>query len=957
MFVCLEMIFFFLAFNIYDILRAQDSSCCDHAAEFSPCREACDQLSTIKSESRLKHMLQRLPDYCPESMNELWNCINASLPGASKKTDGWVGLGCCELAISAECRQNCKLASSRNDITKVCKKDSEKPLYNCITKNEMGSVCCSYAGRHTNCREYCQAIFRTDSSPSGSQINAILDYCQSVSPQLISCVGNYTKSYPIRSPVDSLYCCDRAEDSHCQSACRHILRTRTTEQEIIDELIAECDRQPLPQDPLWQCFLGNAHAPQPSHPDTSPTAKMDCAKLHCCSKANTSVCRDMCHHSSTNWGTQTLQEFDQLCEYNPVEAELVSCLADVREPCQLGCKDLSYCTNFNNRPTELFRSCNTQADQGAMNDIKLWEKGSIQMPHMSIPVRDISKCQPDMWKAVACSLQIKPCYSKSRGSVICRSDCVEILTQCGDHSRFREGQTPESICDTLSPTDDPERCIPLERYLTPSALGDITQEVIHPCNPNPCPSNQLCEVNRKGCQPGQDCLPYFCMPGCKLGEASELLVHMDSLIQVPVPSGQAGCYEVCSCGQSGRLENCADMPCVDISKTCIVGGQRQSHGSVFKVDCHLCSCFAGTPICSTRQCLSSLSSEEDRQRFTGLPCSCPDQFVPVCAQNGRTYPSACVARCMGMQDQHFSFGTCRSRDPCMPNPCPKNQRCTPSRKVCLSSTSSFPCRQYECQARSLSCDKNQLDPVCDSTNTEHPNLCLLYQRGKTLSYMGPCQDACRNRRPVCGHNGETYGTVCEAYSNRVAVDYAGPCHAVGTVSEYSGESGCDAVLCPPLSSRGCQPVTPPGACCPLCAGMLQILWNKEQMNVFPKLNRNRPMTLHDVLRILRLHVSVPQCDIFGYLSIDSAIVVLIVPVDYQPTSLQIEACNKEAEKIDSLINFGSPTLVSRVPLSAFVMSEVKVSAISQASHPTPGPPPIQLLLCALLALLLTLWAP
>lgn len=47
-----------------------------------------------------------------------------------------------------------------------------------------------------------------------------------------------------------------------------------------------------------------------------------------------------------------------------------------------------------------------------------------------------------------------------------RSDCVDILTQCGDRRRFREGQTPERICDMLSPTDDPERCIPLERYLS-----------------------------------------------------------------------------------------------------------------------------------------------------------------------------------------------------------------------------------------------------------------------------------------------------------------------------------------------------------------------------------------------------------------------------------------------------------------------------------------------------------
>lgn len=27
----------------------------------------------------------------------------------------------------------------------------------------------------------------------------------------------------------------------------------------------------------------------------------------------------------------------------------MTCLADVREPCQLGCRNLSYCTNFNNR--------------------------------------------------------------------------------------------------------------------------------------------------------------------------------------------------------------------------------------------------------------------------------------------------------------------------------------------------------------------------------------------------------------------------------------------------------------------------------------------------------------------------------------------------------------------------------------------------------------------------------
>ena len=58
----------------------------------------------------------------------------------------------------------------------------------------------------------------------------------------------------------------------------------------------------------------------------------------------------------------------------------------------------------------------------------------------------------------------------------------------------------------------------------------------------------------------------------------------------------------------------------------------------------------------------------------GLPCKCPDRFVPVCASNGRTYPSACVARCMGFKDHQFVFGQCRLSNPCANKPCQRNQR-------------------------------------------------------------------------------------------------------------------------------------------------------------------------------------------------------------------------------------------------------------------------------------------
>ncbi|MEQ2185231.1 hypothetical protein GOODEAATRI_016115 [Goodea atripinnis] len=201
--------------------------------------------------------------------------------------------------------------------------------------------------------------------------------------------------------------------------------------------------------------------------------------------------------------------------------------------------------------------------------------------------------------------------------------------------------------------------------------------------------------------------------------------------------------------------------------------------------------------------------------------------------------------------------------------------------------SSGDCAQYECVGRPAACDRNTMEPACDTDGLVHRSLCRLQQAGKTLAYMGHCQEACKKTKKVCGHNGETYNTVCEAFSDRVAVDYEGPCRAVGSLSDMSLDSVCSEVSCPPISTLGCHPITPPGSCCPICASMLQILWSQKQMNTFSKLNRNQPVAVHDVLQILRLHISVPQCDVFGYLSIDNRLVVLVAPVDIQPTPLQV----------------------------------------------------------------------
>lgn len=73
-------------------------------------------------------------------------------------------------------------------------------------------------------------------------------------------------------------------------------------------------------------------------------------------------------------------------------------------------------------------------------------------------------------------------------------------------------------------------------------------------------------------------------------------------------------------------------------------------------------------------------------------------------------------------------------------------RCVPKPQVCLTTFEKFGCSQYECVPRQLPCAQAR-DPVCDTDHMEHSNLCTLYQRGKSLSYRGPCQVCCLATKP------------------------------------------------------------------------------------------------------------------------------------------------------------------------------------------------------------------
>jgi len=42
----------------------------------------------------------------------------------------------------------------------------------------------------------------------------------------------------------------------------------------------------------------------------------------------------------------------------------------VDSPCKMGCSGMAFCSNFNNRPTDLFRSCDVEGDEIARESFK-----------------------------------------------------------------------------------------------------------------------------------------------------------------------------------------------------------------------------------------------------------------------------------------------------------------------------------------------------------------------------------------------------------------------------------------------------------------------------------------------------------------------------------------------------------------------------------------------------------
>ncbi|KAK0090073.1 hypothetical protein PV325_003528 [Microctonus aethiopoides] len=885
-------------------------SCCSLTT--GSCHNVCSQISLVKLGSDAlarEDASKRFVEFCSTEKSNFWSCVNTTLTDL-KKNENWVGRSCCHLVQYPICRSKCALAGDRSHLKNSCRSSDELEFYSCLEQREDAERCCNNVS-NTTCRTVCHELFHKP----GKQSSLKLYTSKGCFHQVPKCLKNLAESTNAENPKQYLNCCTEATTPKCLDACRKALFTSTTVREILDVLEEKC--QPaLPHSPLWSCFLQSTST-------KSPRLPLDIGKLSCCSRAANSNCQNLCWRAFEADWEMAWSQLESDCLLSTNEIELRRCLEDADEPCEMGCSGLSYCTKFNDRPTSLFRSCSSTADNAARWEADHWARGGA-IRGLGVPVRADPSCPPESLRAAACILQLRPCESRVHETQLCRADCMELMAKCVDWAAITGPYTATTMCSKLSPPHPDIPCVSLRPFMENSNESEPNlhpdQDISTPCKNNPCPESQICIL-----QPNDIEKPYVCRPSCTLGEMSRLLVPKNTWVQIPRVD-QPGCHRICQCTSKG-LEKCRNLNCYTFN-SCWVQDRFIAHRTDFYLDCNPCQCFEGEVTCSRKTC--------NEIKLLSLPCDCPAHYVPVCGRLGVTFASACLAKCTGLSANEVEFGSCSLRDPCQPNPCANGEKCLRYTRVCLSPIYK-PCKQYECVP--MDCNNKRISSgmaVCDRDNRQHSSSCALVKSGAVLAYRGPCLKGCSLRGPVCGINGEVYLNECAAWADKTVVDYLGTCVAVGLIGDEIVPRCGPAVECPPLNPPNCIGVTPPGACCPICGGAARIFYSRKQLDRIYYMMEDEAdkdsVTLNAILTALGRQLQVAQCSLRGYVTPESDIFILIQPITagMSSSALQLRACIAETEKLVTRISQRSPKIIAEVPLGSLTRAEIAHGHISFA---------------------------
>ena len=306
------------------------------------------------------------------------------------------------------------------------------------------------------------------------------------------------------------------------------------------------------------------------------------------------------------------------------------------------------------------------------------------------------------------------------------------------------------------------------------------------------------------------------------------------LVLVAAPSAQEGDYQLrLQCTGTCAAPACAPSACLLDCPSALARDARGCEACACETNIAGPSCVEGTSCGAGRVCRSGVCVDG---------CACPDAFAPVCGQDGRTYASACEARCFG--------AAVANQGACVNEACGASNACAADERCELTAGQAARCVKIE---RCAACPTT-FEPVCGADGQTYGNACLLDCAGVTARRSGVCvasssgctqsctTDAdcgardvecasgrcqprgCSPEASACGSDGVTYASACEVPFCRGvrAVASGSCCRCAGDFTPVCGRDGrtysnrCEAGC---AGARVATEGACPGACLPTSCGL------------------------------------------------------------------------------------------------------------------------------------------
>ena len=113
---------------------------------------------------------------------------------------------------------------------------------------------------------------------------------------------------------------------------------------------------------------------------------------------------------------------------------------------------------------------------------------------------------------------------------------------------------------------------------------------------------------------------------------------------------------------------------------------------------------------------------------------------------------------------------------------------------------------------------------------------------------------------------------------------------------------------------------------------LRVLYSQQAVQDIQEFLPSRNVSIQDVTSALSRLISVAQCDVFGYKSLEGDLILLVLPLSQSASRTLAQACINEAMLLNENINKHSPYLKTVAVTSFFLKSELRTSEISERSR-------------------------